>query len=520
MPWRPKLPALSRLTPRLNRVVLTGAAGVCLGGIGLGSALVALAAPEPIPTLAWSRRGIAAAPGDAPSQSLAQSQGLQVRVLLQQAPALEPSAPSGPLRLLDSRNRELALLSGGEALRIRREGGLLWLERVGATPQSLPLQELWLVPAPAAMAGPTPGPVSRLLAALQNPLPLMGLAGRRYRGLLQIRPEGSQLQAVNHIPLEHYLPSVVGSEMPARWPAAALQAQAVAARTYALAQRKPAAPFDLRATVASQAYLGVEAETDSTRAAVAATRSQVLRHGGSLIDAVFHSSSGGSTENSGELWNQQLPYLVSVPDQDSLSPWHQWRLRIEPDQLRRAFREIDGANRIDVLTTSSTGRVRRARVIGPAGSLELSGAELRQRLGLRSTLVRFRFELPPTAPAGGGISAAVIEAQGQPRSLAGMAAGGPRTLPPLPALPSLRPVAPGNSTPAIASSPPADTGSNASLIEAPVALSALEVEGRGFGHGVGMSQWGAYGLALRGLGYEQILRHYYRGAQLVSAPTP
>jgi len=236
-----------------------------------------------------------------------------------------------------------------------------------------------------------------------------------YRGVLQLRPDGTGLQVLNLIPLELYLPSVVGSEMPARWPAAALQAQAVAARTYALAQLKPAASYDLKATVASQAYLGVEAETESTRAAVAATRSQVLSFGGSLIDAVFHSSSGGSTENSGELWNRQLPYLVSVPDADDRSPWREWSLRFEPDQLRRAFRETAGASRIEVLATSSSGRVRRARVIGPAGSLDLSGAELRQRLGLRSTLVRFRFEqpealLPATPGSEGAISGAIAAA--------------------------------------------------------------------------------------------------------------
>jgi stage II sporulation protein D len=460
---------------------LAVAVGLVVGLGGLGTALVALAAPLPGGSVAWG------------SRQRSEGQGVTLRVLLQQATGLEAFAPSAPLQLLDSQGRSLAQVAPGGQLRIRRQGGVLWLERPEAAPQPLVLQELWLEPAPQARGGA----VARMVAALQPAAPLVGLERRRYRGRLQIRPEGAQLQAVNHIPLELYLPSVVGSEMPARWPAAALRAQAVAARTYALAQLRPAAPFDLRSTVASQAYLGVEAETDSTRAAVAATRSQVLRHGGRLIDAVFHSSSGGSTENSGEMWNRQLPYLVSVPDQDSLSPWHQWRLRIEPEQLRRAFQEIEGANRIEVLATSSTGRVRRARVIGPAGSLDLSGVELRQRLGLRSTLVRFRFADTPAAAGGGGISAAIVAAQAEPASLGRVPSSDRRApAPPLPPLPPLL-------------SPAAEL----------FPLPALEVEGRGFGHGVGMSQWGAYGLALRGFGYEQILRHYYRGAELVSAPT-
>jgi stage II sporulation protein D len=313
--------------------------------------------------------------------------------------------------------------------------------------------------------------------------------------------------------------------MPASWPAEALRAQAVAARTYALAQLKPEAPFDLRSTVASQVYRGTEAETDSTRSAVAATRSLVLSHGGSLIEAVFHSSSGGSTENSGELWTRQLPYLVSVPDRDKLSPWHQWSVRFEPEQLRRAFQETAGASRIEVLAASSTGRVRRARVIGPAGSLDLSGSELRQRLGLRSTMVQFRFE-PPLAPGpAGGITTATAEAnaaasalsRGGNRAATGpstavLPAGGPLPPPPLPGA-----AGQGDRSTAAALDPTITGQLRQEPLTAP--LPALEVVGRGFGHGVGMSQWGAYGLALQGVSYVQILRHYYRGAQLVAYPS-
>jgi stage II sporulation protein D len=204
---------------------------------------------------------------------------------------------------------------------------------------------------------------------------------------LQILPTDSGLRVINHLPLEQYLASVVGSEMPASWPQAALRAQAVAARTYVLRQRKPRALFDVTATTASQVYRGVEAETASTREAVAATRGQVLLFEGGLLEAVFHSSSGGaSTENSGEIWNQQLPYLVSVPDLDDLSPVQNWQQTLSPELLRKAFGEIGGALRIEVLTTSTSGRIRQARVTGPSGTLLLSGTQLRSRLGLRIRL--------------------------------------------------------------------------------------------------------------------------------------
>jgi stage II sporulation protein D len=394
-----------------------------------------------------------------------------VRVLLQESPSLELEAGATALRVGDGRGRTLLNLAPGDRLRLRPSGSTLEarLESASGAPQrvSLPLRQAWIDPVPAAGKGDDA---------------LLTLQQRRYRGRLLVRSEGERLQAINLIDVESYLPSVVGSEMPASWPLAALRAQAVAARTYALRQRRPAAPFDLKATVASQVYKGVESETDSTREAVRSTRSQVLVHGSELINAVFHSSSGGLTENSGEIWRQQLPYLVSVNDYDEASPVHTWQVRFEPEQLEKAFREIGGAFRIDLLSTTSSGRIRQARVTGPRGSLLLSGAELRKRLGLRSTMARFAFEAaPPAYPFP----------------------------PPLPALP-------GTFTPEGMAS------LAAGLVQAPwraptrpPAAPALVVNGRGFGHGVGMSQWGAYGLPLRGEDYRDILQHYYTGARIL-----
>ena len=527
--WFPAVAILSRLPwCRAPRFWKRGAGLLALlGASATPAALVAIAGPSPF--------------GGTPDQiSLARFDEREplVRVLLVQAGVLEPTAFGGPLQLRDSQGRLLAVLPEGERLRISRRGPLLLLERPDADgtlapPQQLALQELRLSAVWSAASGrgskggaDTPLlPWRTVVAPAGRSLPLVGLGRRRYRGLVRVLPDGDRLQAVNLLGLEHYLASVVGSEMPASWPAEALRAQAVAARTYALAQLKPEAPFDLRSTVASQVYRGTEAETDSTRSAVAATRSLVLSHGGSLIDAVFHSSSGGSTENSGEMWNRQLPYLVSVPDRDKLSPWHQWSVRFEPDQLRRAFQETAGASRIEVLAASSTGRVRRARVIGPAGSLDLSGSELRQRLGLRSTLVQFRFE-PPLAPGpAGGITTATAEANAVASALsrggnraaagpstAGLPAGGPPPPPPLPGADGQ-----GDRSTAAALDPTIAGQLRQEPLAAP--LPALEVVGRGFGHGVGMSQWGAYGLALQGVSYVQILRHYYRGAQLVAYPS-
>jgi stage II sporulation protein D len=263
--------------------------------------------------------------------------------------------------------------------------------------------------------------------------------------------------------------------MPASWPQEALRAQAVAARTYALRQRKPSAAFDVSATVTSQVYKGLEAETASTRAAVASTRGQVLMYGSNLANTVFHSSSGGRTENSGDLWTQQLPYLVSVPDFDQGSPVHSWQQRLDPPVLREAFADIGGVTRIDVLSTTASGRVRQARVLGPSGTRVVTGPELRSRLRLRSTQVRFEVIAPEVA----------------------------MVPPPVPPLPE------GDQAPGEASGGAAPAPS-----PVPLPQPALLAIGRGFGHGVGMSQWGALAMAQQGDSYERILQHYYRGTSL------
>ncbi|MEB3261114.1 MAG: SpoIID/LytB domain-containing protein [Cyanobacteriota bacterium] len=441
------------------------------------------------------------APADGTVMAGPLASGPPVRVLLLQGPVVTIGAagPAG-LRLRDQDQRPLLELEPGRQLRVRRNGASLSLEPVAdsrspggetdaeaATPRVIPLQELRLDPAEA-----------RSLVVLKQ---------RRYRGSLLLRPEGEDVQVINRLPLETYLLGVVGSEMPNSWPLAALRAQAVASRTYALQQLKPRAPYDLQATVVSQVYKGVDSESPTVREAVASTHAQVLTHGERLINAVFHSSSGGRTENSGDLWKRQLPYLVSVADDDAISPVSRWEKSFTPEALTRAFREIGGAVQIQPVEISSTGRVRRAKVIGPGGELLLSGSGLRERLGLRSTLVRFRFE-----PAG--------------RTDEPTRAGATPTLTTLPPGLAPPPPLPGDEErPAFAESsspsavrdlgPAAAAPSASGMTDLPSSPGLhLVVEGRGYGHGVGMSQWGAYALALRGKSHEDILRHYYRGAVL------
>ena len=413
------------------------------------------------------------------------------------------------------------LLSQASVVRLRADGDQPFLVRgLGRGDQGMRSMEVSLRAGRLRISGQLSDGSSRSLAArsaieVQSNDPRgIWLGSRRYRGRLQFLVRRGQVQVINHLGIETYLASVVGSEMPHRWPLPALQAQAVAARTYALRQRGKAGDFDVKATVSSQVYRGVESETPSTIEAVESTRSLVLVHAGRLINAVFHSSSGGATEPSGEVWRNQLPYLVSVADHDQHSPVHRWNKRFDDDALRDLFRETGGVKRLQVLKTSSTGRVRTARVQGPRGSLVLTGRELRRRLGLKSTMVQF--ELINDSPDASTASA-IPTAQNDPQAsthaappLIGLwqdSASGPDTtsstsgrlaalLPP-PPLPPL----------------------NRSVFNKPrpdlrVGEMVLEARGQGFGHGVGMSQWGAHGLALQGADFREILLHYYRGAEI------
>ncbi len=353
------------------------------------------------------------------------------------------------------------------------------------------------------------------------------LGKRRYRGELRLDVVGEEIQVINYLDLEKYLASVVGSEMPKSWPMAALQAQAVAARTYVLQKLGTFRPYDIQSNQANQVYLGIESETKSTKKAVRKTRSLVLTHKGRLINAVFHSSSGGLTESSGAVWKNQLPYLVGVPDHDQHSPRHQWDIRFTKRELLKAFRETGGLEKIKLITTSPSGRVLKAKVYGPRGVIEISGKELRKRMNLKSTLVRFKMVSSDTlakhdlAPAFS--SASLLNLRGSSpsddmRKSRGFwrdwSRGGESILDPRipmlsspPSLP-LRPMSQGSTVLDLPPPPPPPSSNFQN--------SVLIARGFGAGHGVGMSQWGAHGLAERGASFRQILNHYYTGVAIRS----
>jgi peptidoglycan hydrolase-like amidase len=184
------------------------------------------------------------------------------------------------------------------------------------------------------------------------------LNGRAYHGTLVLRHAGSGLQVVNTVPLDQYVRGVVAGEMPFRWSVAALAAQAVAARSYALATLKPGTTFDLYADTRSQVYGGLAYETARTDIAVAQTAGKVLTWNGHVATTFFFSTSGGRTADVGDVWPAygHVPYLRSVDDPyDARSPHHVWG-PIVFDAQRLARRLHASAGEVSIVRSPS-GRV-------------------------------------------------------------------------------------------------------------------------------------------------------------------
>ena len=226
---------------------------------------------------------------------------------------------------------------------------------------------------------------------------------RRYRGTIRVDVQGGRLRAINVVGLEPYLYGVVPSEVPDDWPADALKAQAVAARSYALATRKTAGDFDLYPDTRSQVYRGVDEEEESTNLAVDETAGEVLLYGGRVVTTYFHSTSGGRTASIADVWprSKAVPYLVSVDDPyDSLSPHHTWGPVVVP--AARLDRVLKTPGRlIDVRTSlNPSARVDMVNGVGSLGEAGVRATDVRRELGLRSTWFRIGVLLltPPAKP--------------------------------------------------------------------------------------------------------------------------
>jgi stage II sporulation protein D len=265
--------------------------------------------------------------------------------------------------------------------------------------------------------------VSRQLGPFAAPLTVSGagplrLAGQgSFDGSLLFRPAGgANVQTVEAVSLEDYIRGVVPDEVSASWPAQALEAQAVAARTYAITNDVGGADYMVYDDTRSQAYGGAGAETAATNAAVAATAGDVVTYGGRPVITYFFSSSGGHTESIQNEWLGATPepWLVGVPDPydaaGGLDPYHHVHLVMS---MAAAAAKLHGLfsgtfEGIRVLRHGVSPRVITARVLGSRASRVVSGWTLQTRFGLRTNWEVFHVisESSGSAPSGTGGTAA------------------------------------------------------------------------------------------------------------------
>ena len=340
---------------------------------------------------------------------------------------------------------------GKQQLHVAGEG-MRATEGTDGTARALPAKAAHLLSADGEALLLDGKPARTPLLLRPGPKPL-AVEGKLLPGRVEVWAEQGALIVVNALDLEEYVAAVVSSEVPAKWPAAALQAQAVAARTYAVGQKiqlGPGARAHLGASVLDQVYAGAAHPQGSAKAAAEATLGELLTWDAAPISAWFSASCGGTGESAEAAFNtpaNSTPYAISQDDGDADEGYKglTWTVRrplgVLSSLLKKQKRLGSELTAIAVAETTGSGRARTLRLSQSKGSsVSMSGAEFRQLVGYT-------------------------------------------------ALPSL---------------------SFTVRIDHGVAV----FTGRGSGHGVGLCQWGARGRAARGEGYREILAHYYPGAEI------
>ncbi len=274
-----------------------------------------------------------------------------------------------------------------------------WTATAGtAPPTPLPALALTVTAegATTVVKGPDGGEVLRVAGpvtiAPDGPA-LLAVDGRRYRGALRVVPVANKVTVINHVDLERYLLSVVPLEMPASWDAQALRAQAIAARSYALATRKVTGDFDMYRDERSQMYGGLGAEDARSSAAVTSTAGLIATFENHVATTFFSSTSGGRTENIENVYlgSRPVAYLVSVDDArfDAISPRHVWagtdRLLFTDVKLGKLLGVKRPVKQMKILTRGVSGRAIKVRITTRAGAVKvMTGPQVRAALGLRS----------------------------------------------------------------------------------------------------------------------------------------
>jgi len=225
----------------------------------------------------------------------------------------------------------------------------------------------------------------------------VSIGGEDYRGALEVvstEESASSLNVVNALPVDQYVKGVVPNESPASWPLAALEAQAVAARSYALADQVGGNGFDLYSDTRSQVYGGLESEAARSDQAADLTKGQVVMYGGQIAETFFSACSGGHTESiQNVFFGSPIPYLVGVPDPyDGACPLHSWKLTFSGREISaRLGAYLDGQlQRVVVTQRGASPRIVWARLHGSGGMTKIRGDQLASALGAYDRWMTFR----------------------------------------------------------------------------------------------------------------------------------
>lgn len=355
--------------------------------------------------------------------------------------------------------------------------------------------------------------------------------GKPYRGRLRLVSHQNGFSVVNVLDVESYLRGVLKIEVNPAWPMEALKAQAVIARTYALRQagRHGAEGFDLCATTHCQVYRGMAAEDPKLDRAIAETRGIVVIFGSELAQTYYFADGAGWTADVSSVWGGKTPYLTCRPEPVPYeTPHSRWRASLTQEALQKIMntlrQPVGSILEIRALQRDAGNRVTLLEVRGTSGNATIKGHSFRMAAGsnlIRSTLFEVSpafgstfFNPPekpvpgPAAPPGtpGEDPLVVLTRQGAFTSdelmdmllhpekktdylKKALSKGETKASVPLPA--------PAPSAPFPGTVPP-----------------AFEFQGKGWGHGVGLSQWGAKALAENGWKFEAILGHYFPGTTL------
>ncbi|MDQ7821657.1 MAG: SpoIID/LytB domain-containing protein [Candidatus Eremiobacteraeota bacterium] len=354
--------------------------------------------------------------------------------------------------------------------------------------------------------------------------------GKAYRGKIAVikrKPESFII--VNHVDIEDYLAGVLGGEVSASWPPESLKAQAVAARTYVLYKKEHPRDkdFDVFCTTQDQVYSGLAGEVPALMGAVRDTRGQVIFYQDKVIKAYYHSTCGGHTEDGSEVFPQDGAFLKGVPCPFcDVSPCRSWVYDISLDDLGGLLKKggILTGDLLEVKITraSRSGRVGEVTLVATEGVKTIKGSELRMLAGpgrVKST----RYTLSADEPREVAVMRLVpdlkkvaprMELPDDTRLLAGFVLTGIGPLCPS-AAQVLRAVYPEETaespSPRVVRNDVLSGHLEEVLVKVP---SRFHFSGGGWGHGVGMCQWGAYGMAKQGSGYRDILKYYYPGTEI------